>query len=88
MAATLDEIGALLFGPSSPQEQQTTIFYATAVTDSESGEVTIQMDDAVYDEADEDTEGYEWVSLEVSDDDAESIGDDDDYEEEEYEEVW
>lgn len=85
--ATLDEIGAMLFGTDSPSNQ-TTIFYATAMEASSNGEVRIQLDDPVYSLADEDTSDYEWVYLSESDDDAESIGGDDDQEEEEWETVW
>lgn len=87
----LDEIGSILFGndPDSPQSnQQTVIFYATALSDSEDGEVELLIDDPIYSLSDEDTSGYEFVTLDGTDDDAESIGDDDDIDEEEYEVVY
>ena len=83
----LDEISTLMFGKGGDAAaSQTAIFFGTALSDSADGEVTIQIDDPVYGEGDEGI-AFEEVYLDTPDDDAESIGEDDDYEEEEFEEV-
>ncbi len=94
--ATLDELASIMFGGTDGEEVSEAVtntapvmFYATALSTSVNGEVSIQIGDAVYAlEDQEDTDSYEEVYLSDPDDDAESIGADDDTDEEEYEYVW
>lgn len=94
--ATLDELASIMFGGTDGEEVPEVVtntapvmFYATALSTSANGEVSIQIGDAVYAlEDQEDTDSYEEVYLSDPDDDAESIGADDDIEEEEFEYVW
>lgn len=91
--AGLDELSALLFNgtredavPATVGAGTTTFIYGTAVTDSESGEVVVLLDSAIYAEDDAEDEEYQWVDLATDDDDIESIGEDEELEDEEEEE--
>lgn len=80
------ELASLLFGKE--EEAETTgegfsyeMFYATALTDSKDGLVTIQIDSAAFSEDDEDESEYQEVYL--NDDEEDEDETEDEYEEEE-----
>lgn len=87
----LDELSALLFGGTrqnsvnnAVSNNQTTIIYGTALADSSSGLVSIQLDTQVYSADDEVDDDYVQLSL-SEDDDVDSIDEDEELIEEEQE---
>jgi hypothetical protein len=92
--AGLDELSALIFNgtredavPASIGAGTTTFIYGTAMADSESGQVVVLLDNAIYAADDAADEDYEWVDLSDDDDDVGSVDDDEELEDEEEEEI-
>lgn len=83
MDAKLSELSTILFNgtsendiPAAVSSNQTTIIYGVALTGSANGEVTVQIDEAIYGENDLEEDDYEIVTLSVEDDDIEHITED------------
>lgn len=87
--AVIEELSTLLFRGSTgedyqiPASAQTTIVYATALTSSSNGMVTVQLDDPILAEDDAEEGDYEYLSLSEDDDEVDLIDEEDEDEEEE-----
>ena len=91
--AGLDELSTILFNGTGEKSvaavsgaPQTTIIYGVALTSSSDGQVTIQLDDAVYSADDLEDDEYEYVTLTDEDDDVASIEEDEETEDPEEDE--